>query len=58
MIRAQLAQEFGFYPASIRPEDVERIRAVLAVHDQWRKRAEASSLTSEQLARRYAHLST
>jgi hypothetical protein len=49
-------EEFGFYPASVEPEDVERTRAELAEHDRWVERAKASSLTPKQLAHRYAHL--
>ena len=48
----ELAKEFGFYPASTRPEDVERTHAQLAEHDRWHARAGASSLTDEQLAHR------
>lgn len=52
----ELADEFGFYPASVEPDDVEHIRAELAEHDRWSERAKASSLTREQLEHRYAHL--
>lgn len=52
----ELAAEFGFYPTSVKPEDIERTRARLAGHERWRARAEASSLTCEQLAHRSAHL--
>ena len=52
----ELAAGFGFYPASVKPEDIERTRARLAEHDRWHAGAEASSLTCERLAHRYAHL--
>jgi hypothetical protein len=52
----ELAAEFGSYPASVKSEDIEGTRARLAEHDRWRARAEASSLTCEQLGHRYAHL--
>jgi hypothetical protein len=52
----ELAAEFGFYPASVKPDGVERIRAELAEHDRWSEWAQASSLSADQLEHRYAHL--
>jgi hypothetical protein len=52
----ELAAEFGCYPASVKPEDIERTRARLAEHDRWCATAETSSFTCEQLAHSYPHL--
>jgi hypothetical protein len=51
----ELAAEFGCYPASVKPEDIERTRARLAEHDRCAT-AETSSLTCEQLAHSYPYL--
>jgi hypothetical protein len=52
----ELAAEFGCYPASVKPDDIERTRARLAEHDRWCATAETSSFTCEQLAHSYPHL--
>lgn len=54
--RAELAEELGFYPASLKPEDIERHRRQNAELESWESRARASSLTREQVAKKYAHL--
>ena len=47
--RAELAQEPGYFPATLDPEDIERHRRLNAALD--------AAPTPEQVARRYAHLS-
>jgi hypothetical protein len=44
----ELAQELGFWPASTKPEDVERHRRLNKALD--------AALDLDQLARKYAHL--
>lgn len=48
-----LAIKFGFWPATTRPEDIERHRVQAAELLAWESRAAAKSLTKEQLERRY-----
>lgn len=56
-MRAELAQELGFYPASVEPEDVARYREQTTAQDEWQARAGATSLSRDQVAKKYAHLS-
>ena len=46
--RAELAQELGFYPASLDPADIDRHRRLSAALD--------SALTMERIHRKFAHL--
>ena len=47
-LRAELAAELGYYPATLDPEDIERHRRLNAALD--------AAPTREKVARRYAHL--
>jgi hypothetical protein len=46
--RAELAQELGFYPASLAPADVDRHRRLNAALDR--------ALTLDRIHRKFAHL--
>jgi hypothetical protein len=48
-LRAELAAELGYYPATLDPEDIERHRRLNAAIDK--------APTRERLALRYRHLS-
>jgi len=47
-LRAELAQELGFYPASLDPADVDRHRRLNAALDR--------ALTLDRIHRKFAHL--
>jgi hypothetical protein len=47
-LRAELAQELGFYPASLDPADIDRHRRLNAALD--------SALTLDRIHRKFAHL--
>ncbi|SKW56858.1 Uncharacterised protein [Mycobacteroides abscessus subsp. abscessus] len=47
-LRAELAAELGFYPATLDPADIERHRRLNAALD--------AAPTIERIARKYAHL--
>jgi len=47
-LRAELAKELGFYPASLAAEDIDRHRRLNAAADK--------APTREQLQRKWAHL--
>jgi hypothetical protein len=48
LLRAELAADLGFFPASLAPEDIERHRRLNAALD--------AAPALEQIAGRYAHL--
>jgi hypothetical protein len=48
-LRAELAAELGYYPATLDPEDIERHRRLNAALD--------AAPTRERIGLRYAHLS-
>ena len=47
-LRAELAQELGFYPASLDPADIERHRRLNAAFDR--------ALTLDRIHRKFSHL--
>ena len=47
-LRAELAQELGFYPASLDPADIDRHRRLHAALDR--------ALTLDRIHRKFAHL--
>jgi hypothetical protein len=46
-LRAELAQELGFYPASLDPADIDRHRRLNAALDR--------ALTMDRITRKFAH---